>query len=316
MATPKPSPGPAATSSPLSPMDQFYQSMNQQMAGQLGQSAGPSATLTGNSVIHMDNVFGGAALYQTPTNGPYKKTTNNGLLSQYTLKTTYGEAQTLPASWDQSTLQKFVNTGIIKNVPGFQVGMGMPEIMSAWDDMLKSSWSMNKNLQEGQKAWTPWDVLNSYGNSKNKFGTVTKDGWQYDVATGERIKYVGKTTKTTTSKQIDLSNPGQVKAIVTDSLRQLLGRAPTDKELAQYRASINGYENANPQVSTTTQTLTPDVATGEVNVTGQNTVTAGGVTDVDRQQLISDSATQTKEYGKYQAATTYWNAMMQMIAGG
>lgn len=315
MTTPSPSPN-KQPSAPLS-QDDFMKQYLESIKGITGQAASANAgKLTDTSKIYMGTLYGGSALYQTPTNGPYAQTTNNGMLQKYNQSQTYGELKTAPTTWDANTLKKFVNTGIMRNVKGFDVGMGMPEIMAAWDDMLQSSWAMNVNAKEGDKQWTPWDVLNSYGNSSNKFGTITKDGWQYDVATGERIKYVGKTTKTTTSKNIDLSNPGQVKAIVTDSLRQLLGRAPTDKELAQYRASINGYENSNPAVSTTTQTLTPDITTGTVDVTGQNTVTAGGVTDADRQQLISDQATQTKEYGKYQAATTYWNAMMQMIAGG
>jgi len=321
MAVPDPTGG-INPYAPNAPLNAFVTQNQQAIAGLTGKTAPANAgTLTPQSSIYMGRT--GGIKYQNTGPGPYKDRFVGGNPPLTEQTSAYSEARTDPTRWDAGTLKKFVNTGIMKNVPGFDVGMGMPEILAAWDDMVKSSFTINSSVKNDDKKWSPWDILDSYGNPANKFGTITKDGWQYDVATGERIKYVGKTTQTSTQKNIDLSNPGQVKAIVTDSLRQLLGRAPTDKELAQYRASINGYENENPAIQTTTTTATPEsiaaaAAGGGSVFTGGNTssVSAGGVTDAARQQLISDSATQGPEYGKFQSATTYWNAMMQMISGG
>jgi len=225
----------------------------------------------------------------------------------------YDQAQALPATWSQKEVREFVNKGILQKVPGFDVNMGLPEVQAAWGRLVDASAIFNAG--GGGKKWTPWDVLDTYANQKGKYGTVTKGDWVFDVATGERIKYVGKTTKTSTKKDFNLSSPEDVKALTTQVLRELLGRAPNDKELAQFKASINGYEKANPTVTTTTQQLSPDLATGNLNVTDESSTTSGGVSDAARASLVQSPTEGTKEYGKYQAATTYYDALMQMVGG-
>lgn len=219
----------------------------------------------------------------------------------------YEEARLLPTTWDQNTLRKFVNTGIVNKLPGFGADMGMPEIVSAWDELVKSSLAFSKPGQE----WTPWEVMDSYGNS-GKFGTVkSPDGdWLLDAATGQKIKYIGPRTKTTTEKRVDLSSPEDVRAITTQTLTQILGRAPTAEEMAKYRTAMTGFEQAHPSVATTTTTLNDQ---GEA--VSSDTTTSGGVTEAGRQQLITEQAKKGPEYGKFQSATTYFNAMMQMIGG-
>jgi hypothetical protein len=192
--------------------------------------------------------------------------------------------------------------------------MGMPQIQAAWQKMVDASVLFNQGLKSGQKPWSPWDVLNSWSDNKGKFGTTTKDGWVYDVATGERLKYVGATTKTTKSTQLDLSSSEQVQAIAQSALQQALGRNPSAKELAQFKSTIAGYEKAHPQVTTTTQQLTPDLATGSLDVTNQSSTTTGGVTDAERQGLVTEAAQKTPEYGKYQAAN-YFQMLLGMVGG-
>lgn len=231
----------------------------------------------------------------------------------------YEQARLLPTSWTPEKLKQFVNKGIMYGIPGFDVGMGMPEIVSAWDELVKSSDIFSS---QGGKKWTPWDVMDSYGGKDAKFGTMTKGDWVYDVATGERLKYVGKTTRTTKSEQVNLSSPEEVQALVTQVLREALGRAPNEKELARFKATISGFEKENPQVTTVTETATPESieaakASGGDVFTGaeQKSVTTGGVTDAARAALVNDPTRDTEEYGKFQAGTTYWDAMMQMIGG-
>jgi len=221
--------------------------------------------------------------------------------------TPYEEARLLPTTWDKNTLSKFVNKGILNKVAGFSADMGMPEIVSAWDDLVQSSIAFSG----GSKKWTPWEIMDSYGNA-GKFGTTkSADGdWLLDAATGEKIKYIGPRTKTTTSKHIDLSSPEDVRALATQSLTELLGRAPTAEEMTKYRSAISGYEKANPQVTKTTTTLNDQ---GEAE--SESSTTSGGATDAARAGLISDEAKQGPEYGKFQSATTYFNAMMQMMGG-
>lgn len=224
------------------------------------------------------------------------------------------EARGLPLQWmqnDPETLKKFVNTGVLNKIPGFDVGMGMPEIMSAWDDLLKASWAMNKYAAQSGKEFTPWDVMNSYSNESGKFGTVKRGDWLYDIATNEKIKYVGPKTKTSSQKKVDLSSTEDVRAIATNALAELLGRAPTQEELGQFRSSINALEEKNPLMATTTETLND---MGEVVST--ETKQTGGLSAEARAMAVSDEAKQKPEYAKYQSGTTYWGALMQMMGGG
>lgn len=229
----------------------------------------------------------------------------------------YQTAALLPTQWGENQLKQFVNQGILNKVPGFDVGMGMPDIQNAWQSMVKASIVFNQGLKPGQQPWTPYDVMNSYASGKKgQFGTKREGDWVYDVATGERIKYVGPTSKTTTSKHVDLSSPEDVQALTTQVLRQALGRAPTAKELARFKSTITGYEKANPTVTTTTQQLSPDLASGQVSVTSESSTTSGGVSDAARAALVQNPTEKTEEYGKYQGATTYFGALMQMMGGG
>lgn len=230
--------------------------------------------------------------------------------------TPYSEAILDVTHWDDDQLRQFVNKGIVNKVPGFEVGMGLPQIQSAWQNMVEASILFNQSLKDNQTPWTPYDVMDTWANQKGKFGTQRQGDWIFDVATGERIKYVGPKSRTTTHKNVDLSSPEDVKALASQMLSELLGRAPTAKELAQFRASINAQEKASPEVTTVTQQLSPDLATGEVRVADESSTTSGGVSDAARAALIQSPVQDTKEYGKYQAGTTYFDAMMQMIGGG
>ena len=231
----------------------------------------------------------------------------------------YETANLIPTTWDAKQIKEFVNKGIMWGLPGFDVGMGMPEIMSAWNELVNASslWSV------GGKKWSPWDVMDSYGGKDQKFGTMTKGDWVYDVATGERLKYVGKTARTTESEQLNLSSPEDAQVIITQALREALGRAPNAEELAKFKASISGYEKAHPQVTTVTETATAESiaaaqATGGDVFTGasQKSTTSGGVSDAARAALVTAPTEETKEYGKYQGGTTYFDALMQMVGGG
>lgn len=302
--------------------------------------AGPGGSLTASNVQGMIqsgsaavNTGGGPGFF---TNDPYNQyqvwmgQKEGGYLPEYVPYApgvtplqrqqegyrSYGDAVLAPTQWGENQLRQFVNQGIINKVPGFEVGMGMPQIQNAWQNMVQASILFNQGLKPGQTPWTPMDVLKSYGSGgmKGKFGTKREGDWVYDVATGERIKYVGPTSKTVTSKHVDLSSPEQVQALVTQTLREAIGRAPTAKELAKFKASIVGFEQAHPTVTTTTQQLKPDLATGQVDVTSESSTTSGGVTDAARAALVQEPTKETKEYGKYQAAT-YFGQLMQMIGG-
>lgn len=218
----------------------------------------------------------------------------------------YEDVKSQPTTWSEKEKRDFVAKGILYGIPGFDYNMGMPEIMSKWDDLIVDAQGFSKEGAE----WSPWDVMESYRKGDD-WGTVRKGDWMYDARTGDKVKYVGPRTKTTTSKNINLSSPEDVRALTTQMLTELLGRAPTTEEVAKYRASINGFERENPQVTKTTTTLNE---MGEE--VSQSSTTSGGASQAALGSLVSEEAKKGPEYGKYQAGTTYFNAFMQMIGGG
>lgn len=272
---------------------------------QLTGGAYASSGFTNTGPTPNDSVFvGGRALGRTATRGHDP--------SRFGGSVTYQQAQTLVGNWyanDPQFYKQFVNKLIMYKIPGASPDMGLPEAMSAWDDLLKMSITLNKSGSD--KNWTPWDILESYNRPAGSLGTRKVGDWLIDNATGEKVKYVGPRTKTTKQSAIDLSNPEQVQAVASQVLTQMIGRAPTDKELAQFKASMNGYERQHPEITTTT-----DHYDDMGNVVASDVVHSGGVDDASRAAVLSKGVKKTKEYAKYQGGTTYFNALLQMIGGG
>ena len=73
--------------------------------------------------------------------------------------------------------------------------------------------------------------------------------------------------------------------------------------------ALNAYEKANPTITTQTTNYMGDT------VTGQTSTTKGGVKEGARQLMAVEDVKADPEYGAYQAATTYFDAMMDMIGG-
>lgn len=225
--------------------------------------------------------------------------------------TSYGNAQNLPGLWynnNPGAYKEFMNKAILYKLPGASADMGLPEVGQVWDNLLQTSINLTKATG---REWTPWEVMESYNRKPGSLGTSRQGDWLVDNATGERVKYVGPRTKTTTNRSIDLSSPEEVQALAQQVLTQMIGRAPTDKELAQFKASMNSFERENPQITTTTQHL-DDM--GEVVSTDQ--ATSGGATEAALAGLVQDDVKETKEYGKFQGGTTLFNALLQMVGSG
>lgn len=303
MATPVPPGGPRGVGSQGSGTDPLSSiiAQNQALIGAVQQS-------TTGKISNSSTIYLGVGRLPTKTQGDVQH--GGGILNE---STTYDQARLLPSDWyqnDPDTLKRLVNTGIINKVPGFNPGMGLGDIISAWDELVKTSYELNQSSSSSKK-WTPWDVLDSYSNPKSDYGTVRQGDWLYDAATGNKIKYVGPKSKTTTSRDVNLSSAEDVKALTTQVLTQALGRAPTAAEVAQYKATINAQQEANPTMTTTTQTLDD-----QGQAVAQSSKTSGGFDAAAQQQLIQDQAQKQPEYAKYQSGTTYWNALMQMMTGG
>lgn len=282
--------------------------LNQNSGNAFGQSV---IQQNGINVTGGSTVAPGASLFAPPPGTPTSKVYLGQSYQGSTLTPnyqSYQDARLAPLGWSEKELKKFVNQGIVYKMPKFSADMGLPEIMDAWDDLVQQSQSFSRPGAE----MSPNDIMESYNKKPGAFGTVKDQSgdWLLDARTGDRIKYIGPRSKTTTEKRVDLSSPEDVKAITTQALTELLGRAPTADEMVKYKTAMGAFESAHPGVATTTTQFNDQGVAAD-----SSTVTSGGVTDAARTQLITDQAKKGPEYGKYQSATTYMNALMQMIGG-
>lgn len=268
----------------------------------LGNEATANAGGRYSKLTETSKVYTGKTTEYTPNQSGYMQKKNFQEFGLYRLA---------PLDWTDDQKAKFVNQGIMNKAPGFDVSMGMPEILSAWEDLIKSADQMNRKDPDNP-TWTPDDVLGTYSNPKGKYGTVRKGDWEYDIATGEKIKYVGPLSKTTTNTTIDKLSREDALALAKNSMSQMLGRAPTNGEVANYLDILNGYSAAHPGVSTTTTDIDPE--TGEAR--NSTTVNTGGTTAAGKQALLEEQIQKNPEYGAYQAATTGMGWLMQMVNGG
>lgn len=224
--------------------------------------------------------------------------------------TSYQSAQNLPALWynnNPGAYKDFINKAILYKLPGASPDMGLPEAGETWDKLLQTAINLSKTTG---RQWSPWDVLESYNRKPGSLGTSRQGDWLIDNSTGERVKYVGPKTKTVTGRSVDLSSPEEVQALAQQILTQMIGRAPTDKEIAQFKASMNAFERENPEITTTTETYNE---MGEVVDT--NVVRSGGASEAALSGIVQEKVKDTKEYGKYQGGTTLFNALLQMVGG-
>lgn len=185
-------------------------------------------------------------------------------------------------NWDQKTKDKFLTQ---LSLAGYDTNsLKDSDIAKLWGGYAEQAASY---YSAGVKL-TPWDIL-------------SKDREQ-------RESYL-KTPRTVTQTQTtsSLSTGADAHALFLQAAQSLLGRDPTKSEVSSFQKALNAYEQKNPTVSTTTSNYVGDT------LQSQNTSTKGGVTDAARGLIATEDIKADPEYGAYQAATTYFGALQDMI---
>jgi hypothetical protein len=144
-------------------------------------------------------------------------------------------------------------------------------------------------LHGAGKKVTPWQVL--------------------DVVAGGAGGGPHPTTQTNTSKSFNIPTVEDAHAATRQLFQALMGRDPDHGELDRYASMMTSYAQKHPTV--TKQTQTTDI---HGNTTSSSTSSGGysqgGITD-----MLSQKAKADPEYGAYQAATTYTNALIGALGG-
>jgi len=280
----KPGPGPAATAgtNPTS------------LRAQAQQDATPSANTSKNPLIYLGRKapaaetygYGAGSTHPGPYAEGYQPAMTTGIFGNSVDDTsTLNEVTQQYYNWDVATKNKFITQ---LNLAGFNAsGMSDSQLASAWADYAGQS-AKYYNNGSGQKL-TPWDIL-------------AKDMTMRESAQPRTV--------TSTSSSSNLSTGEDAHAIFYQAAQSLLGRDPTKTEISSFQKKLNSYENANPTVTTTTQNYVGQ------DLKSQSSTTKGGVSADTRNMMAMENAKAEPEFGAYQAATTYMDALMKTISGG
>lgn len=190
-----------------------------------------------------------------------------------------------------------------------------------WNDQQKSDFRNQLGLINTNYYTAPNDTLaNAWFDYVRQAAEQTAAGHPVDAmdllaadvnATNGGKGKAGKTI-TKTVDQVNLTNRADAQAIYFQAAQQLLGRAPTDSEVAQFQGYLNAQERANPIQQVKQITYAPEGYVTDTNVLKSS----GGISSQAAQTMAMEQARQNPEYGAYQAATTYFNALKQAIGLG
>lgn len=172
-------------------------------------------------------------------------------------------------------------------------GAGVIEDPADWAGMTKA-WSYAVDQTAGFNAggkpnMTPWSFID-----------LLEQQGAFDKNLEERKKATEPRTSTSTSINA-IPTRSDADAAIKTLFREQLGRDPEDGELDRYASMMLSKMRANPGSSTTVSTTDP--------VTGNSTSRSTSVGGFNPTSMLEDKVKADPEWGAYQAATTYFNAL-------
>lgn len=213
--------------------------------------------------------------------------------------------------WSGKKTQDFIAQGVLSGL--LKLGAGPMEGSKLWKKLVKESalyGAAGKKIQ-------PWDIMASYVAASGGGNSWTQQGvWEVNTVTGERRyagpgKYLGDGKALQTDTRTDLTDPDTAKAVATKLFQDMMGRDPGAGELGGFASALHSAEAASPVVSNTTTEY--DMESGQQLNT--STTTSGGVSAEGKAYIGEQQIKGKKEYGAFQAATTYQNALESLVFG-
>lgn len=197
-----------------------------------------------------------------------------------------------PLSWSDSKrdeMYKKVGQAVGTDITSFS------QFRSFWNTAIgiaQESWSATDGGKNG-KLLSVWDVFDLMKREGSKYGYANSGG-------------IVPRTITQRSTTVNKLSDGGVWALIKSAAQRSLGRNPTSDEVRAFAARANSIAVNNPTISTSTVT---NDASGN---TSTKTTTKQGA-GIDDFQQAADKRVDTAEAGAYQAATTYFNAMVSAL---
>lgn len=172
---------------------------------------------------------------------------------------------------------------------GIQVN-SFDELTSAWSSMVERA-ARTFSATKGERALTPWDVLDLYKDEAKAAGTWADPNRR----------------EVTVNRSVSDVTEGEAWSSIQGTLQQMLGRDPSDQELRDFTYRMNRMAADNPTITRTIQ----QYKDGELDSTTSRT--RGGFTAADMAQEAYEGAQNDPEYAEFQAATTYFSALQQAL---
>lgn len=172
--------------------------------------------------------------------------------------------------------------------------MDPQKVVAAWTDVIRQTVAANS---AGVNV-TPFELL---ANNAKLYGTSIDPNVKEGAGT--------KTSSTSTRISTQLDSPSDIREAARPQAGQALGRELRGGEDAALVALIRDLERRDPDKTTETYTSTQNASGGSDSVSNQ--ITEGGF---NPNEAIHDYLTEAPDYGEYQAATTYWGALMNALA--
>lgn len=174
--------------------------------------------------------------------------------------------------------------------------------------LLPDDWDLAGGRDDIEKVWnTLVDRAASYHDANPSTNMSPQD--MIDLYSGQSAsgKNQGATTSTSTSYGTSMTADG-ARRMLSSMMTGALGRAPTAKETDDFQAALNAAQANNPTVTT---------STSQVDASGNRSTTSHATGGFDAGDFASgyqqDNLAKTTEYKHYQAATTYYQAMLDAI---
>lgn len=214
-------------------------------------------------------------------------------------------------TWGQKKQGDFISQGILSGL--LHLGDGPLEGSKLWKKLVDEA------AQYGSvgKKVTPFDLLAIYRNQSGGGNSWTQQGvWEVNTVTGERRykgpgKYLGNGQALQTDSRVDLTDPDTAKAVATKVFQDMMGRDPGAGELGSFASALHSAEQNSPVVQNTTTQY--DMETGQA--LSSSTQSSGGVSAEGKQYIGEQQIKKKKEFGAFQAATTYQNALESLVFG-
>jgi hypothetical protein len=225
-----------------------------------------------------------------------------------------GEAEQDFYTWAPKKQGDFISSAIVGGL--LKLGDGPLEAGKLWKKLVDEA----ARYGAANKKVTPMDLMASYLQAAGGAGgSAWRNAgvWEINTQTGERRytgpgTYLGNGKAQTVDARVDLTDPDTAKAVATKLFQDLMGRDPGAGELTNFASALHSAEQANPVVQTTTTQY--DMDTGQQ--LGSSTASSGGVSAEGKAYIGEQQVKKGKEFGAYQAATTYQNAFDALVFGG